>query len=150
MCLRVLWWLIKPILGLNCLNANKESDDWWWDIYSEAIKSIQFLILNTGFWKNVGDKMLIWSFLSNLYLCKTQTQSVLQSLIMELWPLIENQYFLSKLALYLANDILLCTKVLYRCLWVRPHRYLIIKHNQTVSNSSWISLCPKLPVSPFE
>ena len=23
----VLWWLIKPILALNCLNANYESDD---------------------------------------------------------------------------------------------------------------------------
>ena len=24
-CLRVLWWLIKPILALNCLNANRAS-----------------------------------------------------------------------------------------------------------------------------
>ena len=31
MCLRVLWWLIKPILALNCLNANRESQFWkWW------------------------------------------------------------------------------------------------------------------------
>ena len=50
--------------------------------------------------------MLIWSFLPNAYLCKTQTLTVLLSLRMELWPLIENQYFPSKLALYLANDIL--------------------------------------------
>ena len=48
---------------------------------------------------------------------------------------------------YLANDILHCTKVLCRYLWVRPHRYLIIKSHRTVSNSIWISLCPKL--SPF-
>ena len=123
--------------GINCAN-----------IYSEAIKSIQFLILNTGFWENVGDKMLIWSFLSNVYLCKTQILTVLQSLIMELWPLIENHYFTLKLALYLANDILHCIKILCSCLWVRPHRYFVIKPHQTVSNSIWISLCPKL--SPFE
>ena len=24
-CLRVLWWLIKPVLALNCLNANRAS-----------------------------------------------------------------------------------------------------------------------------
>ena len=42
-------------------------------IYFEAIKSIQFLILNTGFWEKVGDKMLIRSFLPNVYLCKTDT-----------------------------------------------------------------------------
>ena len=56
--------------------------------------------------------MLIWSFLFNVYLCKTQILTVLQSLIMELWPLIENQYLLSKLALYLAKDILHRTKAL--------------------------------------
>ena len=84
-------------------------------IYSEAIKSLLYVILNTGFWENVGDKMLIWSLLSNIYLCKTQTLTVLQSLIMELRPLIENLYFPSKLALYLANDILHCTKVLCIC-----------------------------------
>ena len=27
-CLRVLWWLIKPILALNCLNANRANRDW--------------------------------------------------------------------------------------------------------------------------
>ena len=27
-CLRVLWWLIKPNLSLNCLNANRASQFW--------------------------------------------------------------------------------------------------------------------------
>ena len=47
--------------------------------------------------------MLIWSFLPNAYLCKTQTLTVLLSLIMELWPLIENQFFPSKLGFVLGK-----------------------------------------------
>ena len=36
-------------------------------LYAEAIKSIVFLILNTRFLENVGGKILIRSFLSNVY-----------------------------------------------------------------------------------